>query len=305
MADGASGDAAQAGRRYALSHPEGRIPVFLGDIGDRGPKIAECFSFVMDACESGAALCVCGNHDAKLLRKLNGRDVQATHGLDRTLAALAGEPPEFTARLKKFLDGLVSHYVFDGGRLVAAHAGLIEKYQGRSSSRVRDFCLYGDTSGETDEYGLPVRYDWAAGYRGNALVVYGHTPAPEAQQYGRTACVDTGCVFGGSLTAYRYPEGELVSVPSAAVYYEPARPAAADPDEGRAGHSGRDGGIPDIDDVLGKRALNTRLTHTITIREENAMAALERFCRREPFYRVHECVFGVLAMESEPVDPRL
>ncbi|MGB3634913.1 MAG: hypothetical protein WA982_12790, partial [Rubrobacteraceae bacterium] len=33
--------------------------------------------------------------------------------------------------------------------------------------------------------------------------------------------------------------------------------------------------------------------------------ALERFTRREPLYRVHECVFGVLALESEPVDPRL
>jgi len=35
------------------------------------------------------------------------------------------------------------------------------------------------------------------------------------------------------------------------------------------------------------------------------MESLERFTRREPLYRVHECVFGVLAMESEPVDPRL
>jgi hypothetical protein len=33
--------------------------------------------------------------------------------------------------------------------------------------------------------------------------------------------------------------------------------------------------------------------------------SLERFVRKEPLYRVHECVFGVLALESEPVDPRL
>ena len=33
--------------------------------------------------------------------------------------------------------------------------------------------------------------------------------------------------------------------------------------------------------------------------------SLERFVRQEPLYRVHECVFGVLALESEPIDPRL
>jgi len=264
---------------WNLTHPDGRIPVFLGDIGDRGPKNADCFQFVMDVCENNSAFCVCGNHDAKLLRKLNGKNVQITHGLDRTIEEIDSMPPEFSDRLKGFLDGLISHYVFDGGRLVVAHAGLIEPYQGRSSARVRDFCLYGDTSGETDEYGLPVRYDWASDYRGKALVVYGHTPVPDAQIFNRTACIDTGCVFGGSLTALRYPEGELVSVPAAAVYYEPVRPLETARDKPLADCGSRLEEIPEIEDVLGKRLLNTRLAPTITIREENAMAALETMSR--------------------------
>jgi protein phosphatase len=35
------------------------------------------------------------------------------------------------------------------------------------------------------------------------------------------------------------------------------------------------------------------------------LEALERFVRKEPLYRIHECVFGILALESEPVDSRL
>jgi protein phosphatase len=259
--------------RHAASHPDGRTPVFLGDIADRGPKIVRSLSFVMDLCESGPAMCVCGNHEAKLLRKLNGKEVKMTHGLDRTVSELSRAPAGYEDRLKSFLDRLISHYVLDDGRLVVAHAGLTEAYQGRSSGRVRDFCLYGDTEDGTDEYGLPARYDWAAEYRGKARVVYGHTPVPEAQELNRTVCIDTGCVFGGKLTAYRYPEGDIVSVPAAEKYYEPICPAG-----GAAVHARTDD-IPEITDVLGKRALDTRLMRNIIVREANAAAALETMSR--------------------------
>ena len=105
-----------------------------------------------------------------------------------------------------FFDGLISHYVLDDGKLVVAHAGMKASLQGRASQQVRAFALYGETTGETDAYGLPVRYNWAAEYRGQALVVYGHTPVPEAEWLNRTINIDTGCVFGGKLTALRYPE---------------------------------------------------------------------------------------------------
>ncbi|MDR1292438.1 MAG: polynucleotide kinase-phosphatase [Clostridiales Family XIII bacterium] len=265
--------------RYSVAHAGGRIPVFLGDIADRGPKILDSLSIVMDLCESGQAMCVCGNHDAKLLKKLNGKDVRMTHGLDRTVSELLHAPEGYEGRLKSFLDGLISHYVLDGGNLVVAHAGLIEDYQGRSSRRVREFCLYGDTTGETDEYGLPVLYDWANDYRGKALVVYGHVPVPEERRCGRTVCVDTGCVFGGKLTAYRYPEDDVVSISAAKEYYAPIRPVVDA--ESRASNTAiaRSSDIPDISDVLGKRVIETRLAHSITIHEENAMAALETMSR--------------------------
>jgi protein phosphatase len=204
--------------------PPGRRALFLGDLVDRGPAIPAVLRLVMGMVADGTALCIPGNHEVKLLRALNGKNVTKTHGLAQSLEQLAAEPPEFSQEVAKFIDALVGHYVLDEGRLVVAHAGLPEKLQGRASGQVRAVALYGDTSGETDDYGLPVRYPWAEEYRGQAMVVYGHTPVPEAVWVNKTICIDTGCVFGGRLTALRYPERELVSVPAHEVYYEPVRP---------------------------------------------------------------------------------
>lgn len=206
--------------RYAVTPPAGRRVFFVGDLVDRGPASNECLRLAMGMVEDGVALCVQGNHEAKLCRKLAGKNVKVRHGLEQTLAQLATESPAFIERVKVFIDGLPGHCVLDDGRLVVAHAGMKEEYQGRVSGKAHAFALYGETTGETDEFGFPVRYPWAQDYRGEALVVYGHTPVPEAEFINNTICIDTGCVFGGKLTALRYPEKELVSVPAAKTYYE-------------------------------------------------------------------------------------
>ena len=272
---------AAGGSGFSVTHPQGRKAVFVGDLVDRGPGVVDVLKLVMSMTADGAALCVAGNHEAKLLRKLRGRNVQVSHGLAETLAQLERETPEFRQRVIEFLDGLISHYVLDDGELVVAHAGMKTEYQGRASARVRDFCLYGETSGETDEFGLPVRADWAAGYRGRATVVYGHTPVAEPAWLNRTINIDTGCVFGGKLTALRYPENELVSVPAARVYYEPVRPlaGAARTEEPVAPAMDRSANLLDIEDVIGKRVVSTRLRGNVTVREENAAAALEVMSR--------------------------
>ena len=251
--------------------PENRRAIFLGDLCDRGPLNAEVLRLVMSMVKTGAAYCVIGNHDAKLLKKLRGANVQISHGLNKTVEQLSAQSDEFIAEVKEFLDGLISHYVFDGGKLVAAHAGLKEKYHGRGSARVRSFCLYGDTTGETDDYGLPVRLPWANEYRGEAAVVYGHTPTPEVEAINGTFCIDTGCVFGGKLTALRYPEKETVQVDARREYYAPAKPFLDKPAE--------TDDMLNIDDVLGQRFLNTRLRRSIKINAENSVAALEVMSR--------------------------
>ena len=297
-----------AGRALDAVPPDGRTALFLGDLVDRGPDSPGVLRLVMGMVAAGHALAVPGNHENKLTRALSGRNVQVSHGLAETLSQLAGEDEAFRKDVAGFCHGLVSHLVLDGGRLVVAHAGLKEAYHGRASGRVRSFALYGDTTGETDEFGLPVRYPWAHDYRGRAMVLYGHTPTPEPEWVNHTLCLDTGCVFGGRLTALRYPEKELVSVPAERVWYEPARPfpspnapsTAGDRDQasvmganaGVASVTGasttgdastvaarRDPGVLDITDVLGKRVIETGYQGRITVREENAAGALEVMSR--------------------------
>jgi len=260
------------GRVVGARHPQGRTAVFVGDLVDRGPDTPGVLRLVMGMVEAGTALCVTGNHEAKLVRALRGAKVTVAHGLAESLAQLDTESDEFRTQATKFMDRLIAHYVLDDGRLVVAHAGLKEAYHGRSSKRVRAFALYGDTTGETDEFGLPVRYPWALDYRGRALVVYGHTPVPNAEWVNNTICLDTGAVFGGALTALRYPERELVSVPAEREWYAPSRPLAP------AGVER----VPTtlaIEDVTGTRWLETEHAGKVKIPEENAAAALEVMSR--------------------------
>lgn len=266
-----------------LAHPEARKAVFVGDLVDRGPRVLDTLKLVMSMVQHGSALCVPGNHDMKLLRKLRGKNVQVTHGLAQTLAELDavpdGEREALSAQIGEFIDSLVSHYVLDDGKIVVAHAGLKQEMQGRGSGKVREFCLYGETTGETDEFGLPVRYNWASEYRGDAMVVYGHTPVPRAEWLNRTINIDTGCVFGGKLTALRYPERELVEVPALRVYAESVRPfLPKDDDAGLTAQQEMDD-VLDLGDVFGKRIISTRLNRNIMIREGQSAAALEVMSR--------------------------
>ena len=187
--------------------------------------------------------------------------MQITHGLAESARrrSTRRRRPRSATRRPTFLDGLISHYVLDDGRLVVAHAGLKEEMQGRGSGAVREFALYGDTTGETDEFGLPVRFNWAADYRGTAMVVYGHTPVPEPEWLNNTIDVDTGCVFGGRLTALRYPERELVSVrPRGPTASRPARSCAEATRRALSAQQRHDD-VLDLADVLGKRLVETRL----------------------------------------------
>lgn len=265
---------------FEIVAPEGRTAMFVGDLVDRGPATPEVLSLVMDMVAQGSAMCVAGNHDVKLLKALRGKKVALRHGLDRSMEQLEGCSQSFRERVIAFLDGLISHYMLADGRLCVAHAGLREDLQGRASGRVRSFALYGDTTGQKDELGLPVRLDWAATYRGQATVVYGHTPKGSLEWVNDTICLDTGCVFGGSLSALRWPERELVQVDARDMYAEPARPLETTSQTPNADQSAN--AHPDmlaLEDVTGKRVLHTTLRERITVRADRSASALEVMSR--------------------------
>ncbi len=271
------------GETTVWSHPHGRRAVFLGDLVDRGPDVVGVLRLVMGMVAAKTALCVPGNHEIKFGRKLDGKDVKTAYGLEATLSQFDALPEaerqQFTPEVRAFIEALVSHYWLDDGKLVVAHAGLKADMHGRGSREVRDFALYGETTGETDDFGLPVRYDWALDYRGSATVVYGHTPVPQPQWLNKTICIDTGCVYGGRLTALRYPEFELIDVRASRMYVEPVRPLTLPVEAATAQQLADD--LLDYAEVSGKRRVVTRFDRAITIPAENAAAAVEvmsRFC---------------------------
>ena len=213
---------------HLYAHPEGRQAVFVGDLADRGPRILDTVELVRNMIHAGNALCVLGNHDEKLLRKLRGHSVQISHGLERTLSEIENLPERdrqpYREGLEAFLSSLPSHLILDHGRLVVAHAGIKKSMIGRDSAQVREFTLYGETTGEIDEFGLPVRANWAARYHGQALIVYGHTAVLRPDWLNHTVNIDTGCVYGGYLTALRYPELTFVAERSEKAYTQAKRP---------------------------------------------------------------------------------
>lgn len=263
---------------FNVQNPENRRAIFLGDLTDRGKKSPETLRLVMDMVKAGKAFCIAGNHDDKLNKFLSGKNVNTAHDLNKTIQQLASTSNEFKKEVKEFLNGLIAHYVLDDGNLVVAHAGLPEEMQGRAAAAVRAFCLFGETTGEIDEFGLPVRYNWSKNYKGKAMVVYGHTPIPEPEWLNNTINIDTGCVFGGRLTALRYPEKEIVSVDSKEAYCEPIRPIQTDMQERISAQHEYDD-LLDIDIINGKYLIETKFHSKVIIREENAVAALEVMSR--------------------------
>lgn len=264
------------GRGASIMAPHGRKLVFAGDLVDRGPRSPDVLRLVMAAIAAGG-YAVQGNHDNKLQRWMEGRKVTVSHGLEESIAQFSTETDAFRAKAKAFLFDLRSHYWLDGGKLAVAHAGIKETMIGRGSPEVRDFALYGETTGETDSFGLPVRANWAAAYRGKTSVVYGHVPVHAAEWVNNTICIDTGCVFGGALTALRWPEKELVSVPAERMHYAPLLPPA--PDASAISAQAEADRHLHVDDVIGRRWIDTPLMRRIAIAEENAAAALEVMSR--------------------------
>ena len=263
-------------RPYKGSHPQGRRLLFVGDFCDRGPDSPGVFQLVMSLHQLGLALCVPGNHDDKLARKSSGRSVSMKHGIVETLEQLESYPKDFQDAIAKFVKSLPSHLMLQNGELIVSHAGLKSSMHNRSSAEIHAFCIYGDTTGKKDEFGLPIRLNWAKNYNGTATIVYGHTPVPNAEWLNNTIDIDTGCVFGGKLTALRFPEKQLVEVPAIKEWVAPSRPLNWKPEAEVVVESD-----PAMDMIMvGQQAgFSTRSGYVIRLEETAVQASLIHFTK--------------------------
>lgn len=200
-------------------HPQERRLIFVGDITDRGPQSVKMIELTVKLVNEGKALYVPGNHCNKLYRYMKGRKIQILHGLETTVHELKLLP---SARRMAVSSGFIQLYErsnlllrLDNERLIICHAGIKASDLARPiDKKLRSILLYGYTTGRTDEQGHPERLDWAKDYRGKPWIVYGHTPVTVPRWVNHTLNLDTGCAFGGALSALRYPEMITCSVPS-------------------------------------------------------------------------------------------
>jgi protein phosphatase len=208
---------------FEVTPPQGRKLAFAGDLVNRGPATVDVLRLAMSMARAGQAFCVAGNHDLNLLKAMQDGANPVAPFLAQSMEQLGREPKKFRAQAADFLAELPIYSLFDGGRLAIAHAGLKEWMLGRSTAEVSRFALQGEPTGKRDEFGVPIRSNWAADYHGKTLVVYGHTPVAEPLWQNNTVNIDTGCVYGGRLTALRYPERETVSVFARAIHHKSRR----------------------------------------------------------------------------------
>lgn len=208
-----------------MTHPKQRMPVFLGDLTDRGPDSIQVIELVYQlVIEQKTARYVPGNHCNKLYRYFLGNKVMLKHGIETTVAGYLKLAPERQTEIKnKFMtlyEQAPLYLVLPEIQAIIAHAGIKESMIGKYDKKVKFFVLYGDVTGEQDEKGRPIRKDWAQHYHGTDWIIYGHTPVLEPRQVNKTMNIDTGCVFGHRLTAFQLPEEILCSVPSKQPFME-------------------------------------------------------------------------------------
>lgn len=208
------------GNCYA--HPEGRILVSVGDVSDKGPENLKCLDFWMNQVNYGGSFWVYGNHCNKLYRYLMGNRVKLTHGLENTVQELEQleqwQKRAFIHRFLETYERLCYYILLDHARLLVVHGGIKKEQIGHFNNKIKTMCIYGDIAGEFDENGKPIRRDWAQNYNGDIFIAYGHTVRQKPEFINNTIDLDQGCVYGGHLTALRYPEMKIVQVKSKFAY---------------------------------------------------------------------------------------
>jgi len=199
-----------------LSFSSGDCLVFVGDLIARGPDSLG----VLDIVRQTGALLVRGNHEQKILDWK--RDNRVTLGRMHKELALSLRPVDWS-----LLESAPLSIELPAHRARVVHAGVDPRlpFDQQSPESLLNIRTVATRDGH--------RPLWGAAYNGPEQIVFGHNAAPGLQLHPFATGLDTGCVYGGRLTAMVLPEGAvvpkslaerqraLVSVPALRVHFDP------------------------------------------------------------------------------------
>jgi|SRR5215813_5274678 len=175
--------------------------IAVGDLITKGPKNSQVLDrFIADEQFSS----VIGNHDLAVLRYWRGEQVTLTSWQRKAVEELQRNHNSY----QRYLSSLP--FCIDLSTHLIVHAGMrpdvpLLKQDHRDLTELR-------TLGEhrTSREGTA----WYEAYQGEQLVLFGHWPAPEPRRGRRAIGLDTGCVYGGRLTAFIIETSEIITVPA-------------------------------------------------------------------------------------------
>jgi len=182
--------------------------ISVGDTIDRGDYNLDTLKYTFSLFKRGIYLEVKSNHNEKLYKWFLGRNITISYGLEKTINEIKKLPEaEFNKLKEEYLDyySNLPLYIVVNKKVVVAHAGILDRYIGRTDKKVKSFVLYGKTTGKFTPEGFPERVDWTKERvvnENSPKIVYGHVVFEEPYINNLCYGIDTGCVLGNKLTAY-------------------------------------------------------------------------------------------------------
>src|SRR5215467_1521790 len=179
--------------------------IAVGDLITKGPKNREVLDLLMSDPRFSS---VVGNHDRKIRQKLRGEPVRLNKDQRRVLKEFGSDPGPYEAFLRSL------PFTIDLGAHLIVHAGIrpgvdLDRQMASDMTEIRT--MGGDP---LQRRGIP----WYRVYRGPQTILFGHWPAKQPRRAPYAIGLDTGCVYGGTLTAYVVETAEFIRVPARQKY---------------------------------------------------------------------------------------
>ena len=193
-----------------LKLSKGDRVVQVGDLVNRGPDSHD----VIQLAQEYGVESILGNHELRLLRyKHNGRKSQLKEYDRSTLEQLTRSDWDYLEKLPEHRFGPDKNTVF-------VHGGFLpsEPWQNQNIDTITTIQVIDRSGNPAKRSDAPDGSPWAEKWHGKPFVIYGHTPRPKVLSRPGSIGIDTGCVYGGHLTAYIVESQKLLQVPARKAY---------------------------------------------------------------------------------------